>query len=443
MKRKYIFCFLAVLLVLTQIFNPTAMVLADDIATEGDASNFESAVVIDISTGKILYEKNADKQIYPAGLMKLMTGLVAIEKTSSTEKVKVSNNEFFSETPGSLDVVLHPGEEISIRDLLFALFLKSGDDAALALAEHISGSVSSFTDEMSKLSEEIGCTGSVWKGPNNYYGDGTLTTAGDLAIIAKELYSHPLFRSIIESDTYTIPATNKSDPRELWQDNRMKYKANTDFYNPLHIGGKVGYSELGGGCFLSFAENRGMTIACIVMGCKPSEEIYSSTSALYEKVFNQYTRVYPLRGYTFDVNIDESVIIDNYFDRVEHSLPYYYVNEDLAINVDSGYDPSDIVLNPVMYTKPSGSKAGVMEIYYKGSKAAETDIEINISSVYPEDYLKGDGSTATDADKDKDSADKKIRSVLMYMILIVIGLMIPIFVILLIALKKTRGSKKK
>lgn len=443
MKRKYLFCFLAVLLVLTQILNSTAMVLADDTASEGDASNYESAVVIDISTGNILYEKNADKQIYPAGLMKLMTGLVAIEKTSSTETVKVSNNEFFAESPGSLDVVLHPGEEISVRDALFALFLKSGDDAALALAEHISGSATSFTDEMNKLSEEIGCTGSVWKGPNNYYGDGTLTTARDLAIIAKELYSHPLFRSIIEADTYTIPATNKSDPRELWQDNRMKYKANTDFYNPLHIGGKVGYSEVGGGCFLSFAENKGMTVACIVMGCKPSEEIYSSTSALYDKVFNQYTRVYPLRGYTFDVDIEESVIIDNYFDRVEHSLPYYYVNEDLAINVDAGYDPADIELNPVMYTKPAGSKAGVMEIYYKGSKAAETDIEINISSVYPEDYLKGDGSTATDADKDKDAADKKVRSVLMYMILIVIGLMIPLLVVLLFALRRSGGSKKK
>ena len=73
MKRKYLFCFLAVLLVLTQILNSTAMVLADDTASEGDASNYESAVVIDISTGNILYEKNADKQIYPAGLMKLMT----------------------------------------------------------------------------------------------------------------------------------------------------------------------------------------------------------------------------------------------------------------------------------------------------------------------------------------------------------------------------------
>ena len=147
--------------------------------------------------------------------------------------------------------------------------------------------------------------------------------------------------------------------------------------------------------------------------------------------------------YTFDVDIEESVIIDNYFDRVEHSLPYYYVNEDLAINVDAGYDPADIKLNPVMYTKPAGSKAGVMEIYYKGSKAAETDIEINISSVYPEDYLKGDGSTATDADKDKDAADKKVRSVLMYMILIVIGLMIPLLVVLLFALRRSGGSKKK
>ena len=443
MKRKPIFCFLTVLLVLLQIFIPTATVLADDTASEGDATTYESAVVIDIETGNILYEKNADKPIYPAGLMKLMTGLVALDKLSSSETVTVSKNEFFSETPGSLDVVLHPGENLTVRDVLFALFLKSGDDAALAIAEHISGSASAFADEMNSLSESIGCTGSTWKGPNNYYGDGTVTTAQDMAIIAKELYGHPLFRSIIESETYTIPATNKSEARELWQDNRMKYKANTDYYNPLHIGGKVGYSELGGGCFVSFAEKNGMTIACVVMGCRPSEQIYTDTSAIYDKVFNDYTRVYPLRGYSFEVDIDESIIIDNYFARVEHSLPYYYVNENIAINVPSGYDPADLSLNPVMFTKPSGSKAGIMEIYYKDKKIAETDIEISISTVYPEDYLTGDGSTQTDAEKDENATDKKVRSVAIYMILIVIGLMLLVLIVLLIALRRTGRSEKK
>ena len=102
MKRKYLFCFLAVLLVLTQILNSTAMVLADDTASEGDASNYESAVVIDISTGNILYEKNADKPIYPAGLMKLMTGLVALDKLSSSETVTVSKNKTLSKTISKL-----------------------------------------------------------------------------------------------------------------------------------------------------------------------------------------------------------------------------------------------------------------------------------------------------------------------------------------------------
>ena len=267
MRQNFIYRFLAVIIVAAMCISP-ASVHADELSYESeiienvlfdeddedseidtsvasitDATltdpvqelNCKAAAVIDVKTGNMLYEYNSESKYCPGGLLKLMTALVVFEKGSSSDIVNVSNNKYYEENADYLDVVVHSGEQIPVRDLLYGLLLKSGDEAAYALAEYVSGDVATFTQEMNSVASQLGCKNSSFSGPNNDYASSTTCSAYDMALIAGALYRHPLFRTIIETENYFIPATNKSDERELWQDNRMKYYANTDYYYKYHI----------------------------------------------------------------------------------------------------------------------------------------------------------------------------------------------------------------
>ncbi len=413
--------------------------------------NCKSAAVIDVKTGKFLYEYNSDKRAYPGGLLKLMTGLVILENVPNADNVLISNNSYYTESPDSDDVILHPGESISVKNLLYILMLKSGEEAAYALSEYRSKSSGEFSKEMNEVAEKIGCTSSQFKGPNNQFGDGTISSAHDMALIAAELYKHPLFKMIIETDIYKVPATNKSEEREIWQENKMKYSANKDYYHENHIGGKVGYSELGGGCFVSYAERDGMTIACVVMGCDPQELIYSDTSGLYDYVFERYDRIYPLRGYKIEVDEEASPILSNFNMNVDHTLPFYYVDDDICINVDKGTKDNSIKLVPVMFSQPQGNKAGTVDVYYKDKVVAQSDILIGISSVYSKkssNSINEDTATSSEPAEDKYSVNKKndkVKNIAVKAILVLALLIVTAFFVLIIVnsyAKRKRNHKK-
>ncbi len=478
MRQNFIYRFLAVIIVAAMCISP-ASVHADELSYESeiienvlfdeddedseidtsvasitDATltdpvqelNCKAAAVIDVKTGNMLYEYNSDSKYCPGGLLKLMTALVVFEKGSTSDIYKVSNNKYYEENADYLDVVVYPGEEISVKDLLYGLLLKSGDEAAYALAEYVSGDVATFTQEMNSVASQLGCKNSSFSGPNNDYASSTTCSAYDMALIAGALYRHPLFRTIIETENYFIPATNKSDERELWQDNRMKYYANTDYYYKYHIGGKVGYSDIGG-CFVSFAEKNGMTVACVVMGADPESMIYSDTVKLCNHVFNSYERLYPLRGYKLEINPEESALIKNYYSNVGHSLPYYYLNDNICINVEKGTGADDITIKPVLYPEPEDDKAGILEIYYKGELISQSYIMVGISSIYSRATNSGELSTLTDASGDNDSSaagakDSSIKKIAVIVILVLSVLILVVILILSIIVSHNRKKKK-
>ena len=478
MRQNFIYRFLAVIIVAAMCISP-ASVHADELSYESeiienvlfdeddedseidtsvasitDATltdpvqelNCKAAAVIDVKTGNMLYEYNSESKYCPGGLLKLMTALVVFEKGSSSDIVNVSNNKYYEENADYLDVVVHSGEQIPVRDLLYGLLLKSGDEAAYALAEYVSGDVATFTQEMNSVASQLGCRNSSFSGPNNDYASSTTCSAYDMALIAGALYRHPLFRTIIETENYFIPATNKSDERELWQDNRMKYYANTDYYYKYHIGGKVGYSDIGG-CFVSFAEKNGMTVACVVMGADPESMIYSDTVKLCNHVFNSYERLYPLRGYKLEINPEESALIKNYYSNVGHSLPYYYLNDNICINVEKGTGVDDITIKPVLYPEPEDDKAGILEIYYKGELISQSYIMVGISSIYSRATNSGELSTLTDASGDNDSSaagakDSSIKKIAVIVILVLSVLILVVILILSIIVSHNRKKKK-
>ncbi|MBQ3181494.1 MAG: D-alanyl-D-alanine carboxypeptidase [Clostridia bacterium] len=161
----------------------------------------ECACVIDMSTGRVIYEKNMNKQHTMASTTKIMTALVALENSNLEDIVTVSKNATGKE---GTSLYLKAGQKVSMEDLLYGLMLQSGNDAAVAIAEGVSGSVEKFAETMTERAKALGAKNSSFKNPNGLDEEGHFTTAYDLAMITKEALKNKKFSEIVSTKSKTI-----------------------------------------------------------------------------------------------------------------------------------------------------------------------------------------------------------------------------------------------
>ncbi|NLY70358.1 MAG: D-alanyl-D-alanine carboxypeptidase [Clostridiales bacterium] len=159
----------------------------------------QTAVVIELNTGKVLYSKNAHQKVYPASTTKILTALIALEECNLDDIVKITGKA--SGVEGS-SIYLEVGEKISYRDLLYGLMLRSGNDAAIAISEAISGSTEKFAEKMNQRAKEIGALNSNFANPSGLFNENHYTTAYDMALIAREAMKNPEFRQIASAKSH-------------------------------------------------------------------------------------------------------------------------------------------------------------------------------------------------------------------------------------------------
>ena len=180
----------------------------------------ETAIVIDAKTGQVLYNKNMHDQRYPASTTKLITALLAIENLDLSKTVTIDAETPFTE--GSR-IYLLEGENVTVEQLLYALMLESANDAAVALGKEIAGTVPAFAEMMNRKAIELGAKNTNFVNPNGLHDDNHLSTAYDLAMIAKEAMKNEKIRELVTTYRYVIPATNKQETRYLYNTNRLLY----------------------------------------------------------------------------------------------------------------------------------------------------------------------------------------------------------------------------
>ncbi|MCD8036795.1 MAG: D-alanyl-D-alanine carboxypeptidase [Clostridiales bacterium] len=213
------------------------------------------AVLIDGESGRILWEKNADEQLANASTTKIMTCILALESGKLDETVTVSSN---AAAQPKTRMGLSEGEEIKLRDLLYALMLQSSNDAAVAIAEHISGSVEEFCGSMNDKAAELGAVNTNFETPNGLDSDNHYSTAYDMAIITRYALQNEEFREIINTRQVTI----KSDRCTYTVVNKNRLLSE---YSGA-IGVKTGFTGKAGQCFVGAAERNGMTLISVVLG---------------------------------------------------------------------------------------------------------------------------------------------------------------------------------
>ena len=175
--------------------------------------NAKAALIVETNTGKIIYEKDIYEQNYPASVTKILTAILTIENCELDDVATVSQTAISHIPTGYVIAPLYIGEQITIKDLLYALMLKSANDAAYVLAEHVGGSVEGFSEMMNKKAEELECKNTHFVNPNGIHNQNHYTTAYDMYLISNYAMKNETFKEIVSTYEYTLSPTNKNNEK--------------------------------------------------------------------------------------------------------------------------------------------------------------------------------------------------------------------------------------
>ena len=255
---------------------------------QGPKIEGESAILVDMVTGAVLYSKNADKVQYPASITKIMTSLLTAEHLNMKDKIVMSQSAAYGITiSDSSSIYADTGEEFTTEQAMMAVMLQSANEMTLALAEETSGSVKKFVELMNLKAKQLGCTGTHFNNPNGLPDELHYTTASDMAKIARAAWYNPTFRKYTTTTYYEIPPTNKfAETRYLLNHHKMM-KGNTYAYEGV-MGGKTGYTDAAGNTLVTYAKRGNMRLVSVVM--KSINGAYADTAALLDYGFNNFTR---------------------------------------------------------------------------------------------------------------------------------------------------------
>jgi len=288
-------------LFLTFLFLTFALHGTRDIQLHSDA-----AILINADTGAIIYEKNALKKHYPASITKIATALYALERqghrldeTITAERSAVSSvtsrqrkssnytiNPHWIEVGGS-HIGIKTGEKLPFEALLYGLLLASGNDAANVIAQHIGGgSIDRFMDELNHYIQGLGCRNTHFVCAHGHHHPDHVTTAYDMALIAKKAMANPTFRKVVATEKYRRPETNKQNPVTMVQTNKLIRKG-SQFYYDKAIGIKTGHGSHAKDTLVAAAEYNGRTLIAVLLQANERRFIFEDATKLFEAAFNQ------------------------------------------------------------------------------------------------------------------------------------------------------------
>jgi D-alanyl-D-alanine carboxypeptidase len=250
------------------------------------------ALLMDAKTGLVLYEKDGYASHYPASITKLMTTLLVIENLKPSDVITFSQDAIYSIERGSSHIGMQIGEQITVDQALHGLLLMSANEVGAGLAEKISGSVSEFASLMNLRAARIGARNTHFTNPHGLHNVDHYTTAYDMALITRELYTNPYFLEIMSHATYQIPPTNRVDEiRYLSQQHPFMNKLrNSVLYRSDVIAGKTGYTDQARHTLVTVGKRGDIELIAVIMQSERNI-LYEDTNRLLDYGFDSYTQV--------------------------------------------------------------------------------------------------------------------------------------------------------
>ena len=379
-----------------------------------------SAIVMEINSGAILYEKNSNEVNYPASITKILTTLLVLEHCELDEIVTFSADAVFKNEGNTSHIARDLDEQMTVEQCLYAVMLESANECAYAVAEHVGhklgGDYQTFIDLMNERAKGLGCVNTHFANANGLPDENHYTSAHDMALIAAEAYRNETFRIIIETRSYRIPPTNKhEDITPLNNHHAMLnyYKTNKYLYEYC-TGGKTGYTDAAGSTLVTYAEKDGLSLVCVVMRTTKTEQ-YTETTQLFDYCFGNFQTVL-LAGSEADTTGTKK-----YHGIMGNQKSFVDLNEDAYIILPIAAKLSDVDYKLITDNLPANTMAQVEYVY--------ANHIVGIVDVVPLNAEIEDNYFEYSKQREEESNIIKIKpSAIIFMVFLIIVLIIAVFV---------------
>lgn len=377
-----------------------------------------SVILMEESTGTILYEKNMDEAHYPASITKIMTTLLALENGNLSDMVTFSDDAI-NNTEGS-GIARDYGEQMTLEQCLYGVMLESANECAYAVAEHVGGTVENFVDMMNAKAKELGCTNTHFANPHGLQDENHYTTAHDMALIAQAAYQNETFRIIIGTKMYTIPPTNKHAEETVLRNHHdmlcTYHNANRKYLYPYCVGGKTGYTATANSTLVTYAEKDGMTLICVVMDTQSPNQ-FIDTVNLFDYAFDNFQVLNVAEN---DTNYSAETTVDN--GNLDNIAPFVELDKDAVIVLPKTAEFSD-TSSSVEYNDSDPEIVGSITYTYAGRNVGKADIKT--TGVVVEGYAFDNESTEEEEQEVVSTVQvKPIVVVLLIVAVILLGVLL-------------------
>lgn len=307
-----------------------------------------AAILYEVSSDSLVYAYNPDTPLHPSSLVKIMTALIAIEAGDLDEMVQAEWDVLDTVPMDAMKAGIQGGELFTVEQLLYAMIVGSGNDAAALLADHIAGSQAAFVDRMNRRALQLGCTDTTFVNVTGLHEDDQVTTARDMVKILRKALEYPVFEEIFTTDSYFLPATAYAESRYLQTTNYMQSTELTQmYYDDRVTGGRTGVTNDGYRCLAITAEQNNAYYICVILEAKTDysdtgamirQGSFEDASMLLDIGFDQSDAVQVLRsGQAVEqLSVDNSTndVVIGPLDDIFGVLPIPYLPEQLTYKLD-------------------------------------------------------------------------------------------------------------
>ncbi len=341
----------------------------------------ESAIMVSLDTGEVVFSKDADVRRYPASLTKIMTALIMLEHIENLDSEIITVTDYDVNSLLGTDSSiggLKIGEQLTARQMLYYLLMISANDGALAIAEHVGGSIENFVEMMNAKAKELGMNGTHYVNPHGLHDDNHYTTCYDMQLLTKEALKYDAFVEVVKTTRYKMPATNLSKEKLFVTTNMLQDPA-TAYYYKYAQGVKTGYTDHAGRCLVSTAKCDGYSYLLVLMKCpvvvngKRVRYEFSESKKLYEWIFDnfEYKSIYDSTSILGEASVDLSFESDHV-----SVVPKVSLSSILPKKADLSTVKVQLKLSKEKFNAPikKGDDLGVAEISYAGETIGTIEV---------------------------------------------------------------------
>lgn len=255
---------------------------------DGPQVSAQSAIVMDVDSGAVLYAKNIDEKLYPASTTKILTCLLAVENAQMDERVEFSYDAVFGVPRDGSNMGIDVGEILPMEDCLYGILVGSANEVAAAVGEHIGGDTETFLQMMNDRAKELGCKNTNFMNANGLHDENHYTTAYDLALIGRAFFSNDYLANIANTKRVHFEPT-PTQPDDFYLNNKNKL-VNGEIKYQYYLGGKTGYTSYAKQTLVSCAEKDGMRLVCVVMKEETPDQ-FNDTVTLFNYAFSNFKKI--------------------------------------------------------------------------------------------------------------------------------------------------------